>query len=374
MVYRRYKRFARRPRRRRNYKRRYKRSAVSKYRGYRKSMNKIHRAAKSYAISKFNPSGGKNHYQTFTRTAPDDFFQNHVRPEVTASSADQITTGVFGTGLEPSSGLTGQFTTIAENFQAGLLLRNFVATPAEPYVCKMFNEEFKCACRRWRQVKILSASYTLQPYRTQMNDSEPPVGPTYTHIAWTYPGEKGPWVTQLLAMLNWGQWDTTDPAVAKSAQDLQNPTHGLATLNGFENMDQFLISDKGTMKQISSNQLKSYHFTSKPPERNSSWNNQRVELFDSAGTVYSKQNVNTWLNTEDILQIANGTLTANQIAAGQPQSLFAIGTLPVLNIQASGLPLRRGYNGVNVPNLQPYPLFRLIISIKCVFRQEACVD
>lgn len=374
MPYRRFNRFARRRHKRRNYNRRYKRSAVSKYRRYKKTANRIHRAAKSYAITKFNPAGGKNHYQTFTRTAPNDFFQNYVRPAVTSASADQITSGTFGTGPEPSTGLTGQYTTIAENFQAGLLLRNFVATPTEPYVAKLFNEEFKCACKRWRQVKILSASYTLQPYRNQMNDGEDPAGPTWTQVAFTYPGNKGPWVTQLLAMLNWGQWDSTDPAVTKSAKDLQNPLSSLAALSGFENMDQFLISDKGTMKQISSNQLKSYHFTSKPPERNSSWNNQRVELYDSAGTVYSKQNVNTWLNTEDILQISNLTLTPAQVAAGQPESLFAVGTLPVLNIQASGLPLRRAFSALNVPALQSYPLFRLIISIKCMFRQEACVD
>lgn len=342
-----------------------------------RNKKRIGRVIKRRAIYRFNPSGTKIHYQTFTRTAPDVMLQNPTRPDnITGTTADQLTTGIFGVGAQPSTGLTGQYTTIQENLQAGLLIRNYVTSPAAPYAAFPFNEEFVTACRRFRQVKIISASFVLQPYRNQMNDQNSPLFvPAVAQTAFQYPGAKCDWVTQMLTMLNYGQWDSPLATVQKSAKDLQSTNISLANLGGFTNMDQFLITDKGVMKQISSNQHKSYRFTSQPPKTQTAWSSQRYNLWDSAAVPvnYSSQRVNTWLNTQDIIQVADAQVTPAQEAAGQVDSLFAIGTLPVLNIQASGLPLRRGYpNGVIAGGV-PYPLFRLIVSIKCAFRQEAAI-
>ena len=363
----------------RNYKLRHKRAAGVIGRAFRRYRNKrrVGRVIKRRAIYRFNPSGTKIHYQTFTRTAPDVMLQNPTRPDsILGTTQDQLTTGVFGVGPQPSTGLTGQYTTIQENLQAGLLIRNYVTSPAAPYAAFPFNEEFVTACRRFRQVKIVSASFVLQPYRNQMNDSNSPVFvPPIAQIAFQNPGAKCDWVTQLLTMLNYGQWDSPLPTVKKSAKDLQSTNIALSDLGGFTNMDQFLITDKGVMKQISSNQHKSYRFTSQPPKNQTAWSSQRYKLWDSATVPvnYSTQRVNTWLNTQDIIQVADSQVTAAQEAAGQIDSLFAIGTLPVLNIQASGLPLRRGFPNGAVSGPMSYPLFRLIVSIKCAFRQEASV-
>lgn len=367
-------------RRRAPYRRRRRRAAGVIKRAFKRyrAKKRIGRVLKSRAIYRFNPSGTKVHYQTFTRTAPDDILINPTRPDfIAAITADQLTTGIFGVGSEPSSGLTGQYTTVQENLQAGLLLRNTVTTPAQPYNAKPFNEEFVTACRRFRQVKIISASFVLQPYRNQMNDQNSPLFvPAVPLTAFQYPGAKCDWVTQMLTMLNYGQWDSPDPDVLKSAKDIQKTVQSLNNLSGFSNMDQFLVADKGVMKQISSNQHKSYRFTSQPPKNQTAWSSQRYSLFDAnpvTATNYSTQRVNTWLNTQDIIQLADNQLSVLQIAAGQVDSLFAIGTLPVLNIQASGLPLRRGFPNGAVRGALPYPLFRCIVSIKCAFRQEAAI-
>lgn len=349
-------------------------------RAFRRYRNKkrVGRVIRRRAIYRFNPSGTKIHYQTFTRTGDSQMFQNYYRPDaVSGTTSDQLTTGVFGVGPEPSAGLTGQYTTIQENLQAGLLIRNYVPAAPNPYAAKPFNEELIAACRRFRQVKIISANFVLQPYRNQMNDGHNPVDntPGYTFPQFTNPGAKCDWVTQMCCMLNYGQWDDPDPLVKKSAKDIQSATISLADLGGFSNMDQFLIADKGNLKQVSSNQHKSYKFTSKPPRNSSSWSSQRYQLWDNAATPvnYSTQRVNTWINTADILAVANSNVSAAAEANGQIDSLFAIGTLPVLNIQAAGLPLRRTFTTLGVAVPQAYPLFRLIVSIKCAFRQEAAI-
>lgn len=373
------KRSWRPPRNRKIYRKKHRRAASVIGRAFRRHRNKrrIGRVIRSRAVYRFNPSGTKIHYQTFTRTGDSQMFQNPYKPDsITGTTSDQLTTGCFGVGPQPSTGLTGQYTTIQENLQAGLLIRNYVTSPSAPYAAKVFNAELTAACRRYRQVKIISANFVLQPYRNQMNDQNDPLFvPAVPQTAFQFPGSKCDWVTQLMTMLNYGQWDDPDPLVKKSAKDIQSTNISLADLEGFTNMDQFLIADKGLLKQISSNQHKSYKFTSKPPKNSSSWSSQRYQLWDNAAVPvnYSTQRVNTWLNTADILSVANGNVSAAAEAQGQIDSLFAIGTLPVLNIQASGLPLRRGYpNGVLRGPLS-YPLFRLIVSIKCAFRQEAAI-